>query len=187
VAEPESNRISLRAAGFKPTRLRRSPDVSLGRIVRRLEIHRVSSFLLAVVQAITAVLTGAQGAGAPPGSAVASPQAAQVLDPSVGTSYDTGSKDEQRSGTGHRCESEFLDAVGGAEGDIRDRLGGGAAGPGDDRHRDRRRPGRSRCRQGYTLAVAPGAHLGDLPVQRPRTVKGAPVLILGTRRRGRLQ
>ncbi len=41
--------------------------------------------------------------------------------------------------------------------------------------------------QGYTLAVAPGAHLEDLPVQRPRAVKGAPVLILGTRRRGHLK
>jgi hypothetical protein len=41
--------------------------------------------------------------------------------------------------------------------------------------------------QGYGLAVASGAHLEDLPVQRPRAVKGAPVLILGTRRRGRLQ
>ena len=40
--------------------------------------------------------------------------------------------------------------------------------------------------QGYALAVAPGAQLEDLPVQRPRAVKGAPVLILGTRRRGRL-
>jgi hypothetical protein len=41
--------------------------------------------------------------------------------------------------------------------------------------------------QGYALAVVPGAHLEDLPVQRPRAVKGAPVLILGTRRRGRLK
>jgi len=39
---------------------------------------------------------------------------------------------------------------------------------------------------GYGLAVAPGTVLEELPIQRPRTVKGAPVLILGTRRRGRL-
>jgi len=41
--------------------------------------------------------------------------------------------------------------------------------------------------QGYGLTVAAGAQLEDLPVQRPRAVKGAPVLILGTRRRGRLK
>ena len=41
--------------------------------------------------------------------------------------------------------------------------------------------------QGYALAVVPGAQLENLPVQRPRAVKGAPVLILGTRRRGRLK
>jgi hypothetical protein len=41
--------------------------------------------------------------------------------------------------------------------------------------------------QGYALTVVPGVGLEDLPVQRPRAVKGAPVLILGTRRRGRLK
>jgi transposase-like protein len=40
--------------------------------------------------------------------------------------------------------------------------------------------------QGYGLAVAPGAQLASLPVQRPQAVKKAPVLILGTRRRGHL-
>lgn len=41
--------------------------------------------------------------------------------------------------------------------------------------------------QGFALTVVPGAHLEDLPVQRPRAVKRAPVLILGTRSRGRLK
>lgn len=40
--------------------------------------------------------------------------------------------------------------------------------------------------QGYGLTVAAGTHLASLPVQRPRAVKGAPVLILGVRRKGRL-
>lgn len=40
--------------------------------------------------------------------------------------------------------------------------------------------------QGHGLAVAAGTHLASLPVQRPQAVKGAPVLILGVRRRGRL-
>jgi hypothetical protein len=40
--------------------------------------------------------------------------------------------------------------------------------------------------QGYGLTVAAGAYLASLPVQRPQAVKGAPVLILGIRRKGRL-
>jgi hypothetical protein len=40
--------------------------------------------------------------------------------------------------------------------------------------------------RGYGLTVAPGTHLADLPVQRPRTVKGAPVLVLATRKGRRL-
>jgi hypothetical protein len=40
--------------------------------------------------------------------------------------------------------------------------------------------------QGHALAVVAGTHLEDLPVQRPHAVKRAPVLILATRRRGRL-
>ena len=38
----------------------------------------------------------------------------------------------------------------------------------------------------YQLAVAAGTDLASLPVQRPQAVKGAPALILGTRRKGRL-
>jgi len=40
--------------------------------------------------------------------------------------------------------------------------------------------------QGYGLAVAAATDLASLPVQRPQAVKGAPVLILGTRRRRQL-
>jgi hypothetical protein len=40
--------------------------------------------------------------------------------------------------------------------------------------------------QGYGLAVAAGTHLASLPVQRPQAVKGAPVLILGMRRKRHL-
>jgi transposase-like protein len=39
---------------------------------------------------------------------------------------------------------------------------------------------------GYGLAVAAATDLASLPVQRPQAVKGAPVLILGTRRRRQL-
>jgi len=40
--------------------------------------------------------------------------------------------------------------------------------------------------QGPGLTVAAGTHLASLPVQRPQAAKGAPVLILGIRRKGRL-
>ena len=40
--------------------------------------------------------------------------------------------------------------------------------------------------QGYGLTVAPGTKLASLPVQRPQAIKGAPVLILGIRRKGHL-
>ena len=35
--------------------------------------------------------------------------------------------------------------------------------------------------QGHGLTMGTGTHLASLPVQRPRVVKGAPVLILGAR------
>jgi hypothetical protein len=40
--------------------------------------------------------------------------------------------------------------------------------------------------QGSALTVAAGTHLASLPVQPSQAVKGAPVLILGTRRKKRL-
>ena len=40
--------------------------------------------------------------------------------------------------------------------------------------------------QGPGLTVAAGTRLASLPVQRPQAAKGAPVLILGIRRKGRL-
>jgi hypothetical protein len=40
--------------------------------------------------------------------------------------------------------------------------------------------------QGGGLAVAAGAGLASLPAQRPEAPKGAPVLILGARRRGNI-
>jgi hypothetical protein len=40
--------------------------------------------------------------------------------------------------------------------------------------------------QGPGLTVAAGTHLASLPVQRPQAAKGAPVLILGIRRKGHL-
>jgi hypothetical protein len=75
-----------------------------------------------LVQAITPVLAGAQGAGVDPAAVTSLAAAAQALDPGAGTSYDAGSKDERRPGSGYRSDGEFLEAVSGAEDDVRDRL-----------------------------------------------------------------
>ena len=75
-----------------------------------------------LVQAITAILTGAQGAGADPAAVTSLGRAAQALDPGAETSYNAGSKDERHPGTGYRSDGEFLEAVSCTEDDIRDRL-----------------------------------------------------------------
>ena len=74
-----------------------------------------------LVQAITAVLAGAQGAGADPAAVTGLQAAARALDPGAETSYDTGSKEDRHSGTGYRSDGEFLEAVSQAEDDVRDR------------------------------------------------------------------
>ena len=75
-----------------------------------------------LVQAITAILAGAQGAGMDSAAVTSLGGAAQALDPGAETSYDAGSKDKRHPGTGYRSDGEFLEAVSGAEDDIRDRL-----------------------------------------------------------------
>ena len=73
-------------------------------------------------QAITAILTGAQDAGMDPAAVISLGGAARALDPGAETSYDAGSKDERHPGTGYRSDGELLEAISGAEDDVRDRL-----------------------------------------------------------------
>jgi hypothetical protein len=75
-----------------------------------------------LVQAITAVLAGAQGAGVDPAAVTSLQAAGQALDPGAGTGYDAGSKDERRRGAGYRSDGEFLEAVSSADDDVQDRL-----------------------------------------------------------------
>jgi hypothetical protein len=75
-----------------------------------------------LVQAITAILAGAQGAGVDPAAVTSLGGAAQALDPGAEPSYDAGSKDERHPATGYRSDGEFLEAVSCAEDDVRDRL-----------------------------------------------------------------
>jgi hypothetical protein len=75
-----------------------------------------------LVQGITAVLAGAQRAGVDPAAVTSLQAAARTLDPGADTGYDAGSRDDRRRGAGYRSDGEFLEAVSGAEDDIRDRL-----------------------------------------------------------------
>ena len=75
-----------------------------------------------LVQAITDVLAGAQGAGLDPAAVTSLAAAGRALDPGASTGYDAGSKEDRHPGTGYRSDGEFLEAVSGAEDDVRDRL-----------------------------------------------------------------
>lgn len=75
-----------------------------------------------LVQAVTIVVAGAQRAGVDPAAVTSMQAAARALEPGAGTSYDAGTKDERRPGTGYRSDGEFLEAVSSAEDDVRDRL-----------------------------------------------------------------
>jgi hypothetical protein len=88
-------------------------------LLTRAEVLEDTSDL---VQAITGVLAGAQAAGVDPAAVTSLQGAARALDPGASTSYDAGTKDERRPGSGYRSDVEFLEAVSQAEDDVRDRL-----------------------------------------------------------------
>jgi hypothetical protein len=75
-----------------------------------------------LVEAITAVLAGAQAAGVDPAAVISLQGAARALDPGAGTGYDAGSMQDRRTGSGYRSDGAFLEAVSGTEGDVRERL-----------------------------------------------------------------
>ena len=77
-----------------------------------------------LVQSITAVLAGAQGAGVDPRAVVSMIAALQALDPGASTGYDAGSKKDRRDGSGYGSDGEFLEALSDAEDQVRERLRG---------------------------------------------------------------
>jgi hypothetical protein len=77
-----------------------------------------------LVQVITAVLTGAHGAGADPAAVTSLQAAVRALDPGASTGYDAGGKEDRQPGGGYRSDGEFLEAAAGAEGDVLERLRG---------------------------------------------------------------
>jgi len=75
-----------------------------------------------LVQAITTVLAGAQGAGADPAAVTSLQAAVRALDPGAGTGYDPGSSEDRRPGGGYRSDGEFLEAAAEAEHGAGERL-----------------------------------------------------------------
>jgi len=75
-----------------------------------------------LVQAITAVLASAQGAGVDRAAVISLAAAARALDPGAATGYDAGSKHDRQPGSGYRSDGEFLEAAAEAESDVAERL-----------------------------------------------------------------
>jgi hypothetical protein len=74
------------------------------------------------VQAITAILAGAQRTGVDPAAIRGLAGAARALDPGAATGYDAGSKDDRHPGGGYRSDGEFLEAVSETEAGVAERL-----------------------------------------------------------------
>ena len=74
-----------------------------------------------LIQSVTAVLAGAQGAGADPAAVTSLQAAIRALDPGASTGYDAGRKQDRRPGSGYRSDGEFLEAAAGAESDVLER------------------------------------------------------------------
>jgi len=75
-----------------------------------------------LAQAVSEVLTGAQGAGVDPRAVISLTAAMQTLDPGASTGYTAGSKKDRRDGSGYGSDGEFLEALSDAEDQVRERL-----------------------------------------------------------------
>jgi hypothetical protein len=75
-----------------------------------------------LVQPITAVLAGAQGAGVDPRAVISLTAALQTLDPGASTGYSAGSQKDRRDGSGYGSDGEFLEALSDAEDQVREHL-----------------------------------------------------------------
>ena len=63
-----------------------------------------------LVQSVTAVLAGAQGAGVDPAAVTSLAAAVRALDPGASTGYNAGSKKDRQPGGGYGSDGEFLEA-----------------------------------------------------------------------------
>ena len=73
--------------------------------------------------AVTAILTGAGGAGVDPRAVISLRAAIRQLDPAGGApGYQAGSKKDRQDGSGYGSDAEFLEALSDAEDQVRERL-----------------------------------------------------------------
>ena len=75
-----------------------------------------------LAQAVSEVLTGAQGAGVDPRAVISLTAAVQTLDPGASTGYSAGSRKDRQDDSGYGSDAEFLEALSDAEDQVRDRL-----------------------------------------------------------------
>src|SRR6266702_1925737 len=75
-----------------------------------------------LAQAVSEVLTGAQGAGVDPRAVISLTAALRTLDPGAAVSYSAGSRKDRHGGTGYGSDGEFLEALSDAEDEVRERL-----------------------------------------------------------------
>ena len=90
-----------------------------GRLYARAEMLDETGEL---AQAVAEVLTGAQGAGVDPRAVISLTAALQALDPGANTGYSAGSQKDRREGSGYGSDGEFLEALSGAEDQVREHL-----------------------------------------------------------------
>ena len=75
-----------------------------------------------LAQAVTGILTGAQGAGVDPRAVISLTAALQILDPGASATYRAGSQKNRQDGSGYGSDGEFLEALSDAEDQVRERL-----------------------------------------------------------------
>ena len=75
-----------------------------------------------LAQAVTGILTGAQGAGVDPRAVISLTAALQTLDPGASTGYSAGSRKDRQDGSGYGSDGEFLEALSDAEDQVREHL-----------------------------------------------------------------
>lgn len=68
-----------------------------------------------LAQAVTGILTGAQGVGVDPRAVISLTAALQILDPGASATYRAGSKKDRRADSGYGSDGEFLEALSDAE------------------------------------------------------------------------
>ena len=75
-----------------------------------------------LAQAVTGILTGAQGAGVDPRAVISLTAALQTLDPGASAGYAAGGRKDRQDGSGYGSDGEFLEALSGAEDQVREHL-----------------------------------------------------------------